>query len=127
VTYGAGYFHFINDNFTYSGFEGGDAAYDSNGNLKALKCFSAMAGYTHHWSDSFRSTGSVGYVDLENEASQGPAAYHKTYYASANLVYQIRKRLSVGLEALYGKKEVNNGDKGDVVRVQLGMTMALFE
>jgi hypothetical protein len=127
VTYGEGYFHFANDNFTYSGFEGGDAAYTAAGRLKALPFFSAMGGYTHHWSDTFRSTASVGFNNLDNASSQGPAAYHKTFYSSVNLVYQLRKRLSVGLEALYGKKEVKNGDTGDVIRVQMGVTMALFE
>ncbi len=127
VTYGEGYFHFANDNFTYTGFNGGDAAYDKNGNLTAMPFFSAMLGYTHHWTDSFRSTVSAGYNDLNNEFSEGPLAYHRTYYGSANIVYQIRKRLSVGLEALYGKKEVNDGQKGDVVRVQAGFTVALFE
>jgi hypothetical protein len=127
VTYGDGYFHFANDNFTYSGFNGGDAAYDSAGKLKALRYFSAMGGYTHQWSDAFRSTASVGYIDLDNEASQGPDAYHKTFYSSVNVVYQMKKRVSFGLEALYGKKEVNSGRTGDVIRVQLGMTMALFE
>jgi len=127
VTYGEGYFHFANDNFTYEGFNGGDAAYNASGDLRALPFFSAMGGFTHHWSDSFRSTVSVGYNNLDNESSQGPLAYHKTYYGSANFVYQIRKRLSVGVEALYGKKEVKNGDTGDVVRVQMGFTVALFE
>ena len=127
VTYGEGYFHYMNDNFTYDGFNGGDAAYDSSGDLQALACFSAMAGYTHHWSDKFRSTASFGYIDLDNEASQGPLAYHKTYYSSANLVYQLRKRLSIGLEGLYGKKEVKNGDTGDVFRIQLGLAFSLFD
>jgi hypothetical protein len=127
VTYGKGYFHYINDNFTYSGFNGGDAAFDAAGKLKALKCFSAMGGYTHKWSEKWRSTASVGYVDLDNEASQGPLAYHKTYYASANLVYRVFKRMNVGLEGLYGKKEVKNGDTGDLVRVQLGLSFSLFD
>jgi len=127
VTYGEGYFHYMNDNFTYDGFNGGDAAYDSSGDLQALACFSVMAGYTHHWSDKFRSTASFGYIDLDNEASQGALAYHKTYYSSVNLVYQLRKRLSIGLEGLYGKKEVKSGDTGDVFRVQLGLAFALFD
>jgi hypothetical protein len=127
ATYGEGYFHFANDNFTYSGFNGGDAAYDANGNLKALPFFSAMAGYTHHWTDSWRSTASFGFDHLDNSFSQGPLAYHKTYYASANVVYQIRKRLSVGLEGLYGKKETKSGADGDVFRVQLGIVWSLFD
>ncbi len=127
LTYGEGYFHFSNDKFTYAGFNGGDAAYDASGKLQALPYFSAMAGYTHHWSEKFRSTATFGYISLDNEPSQGPLAYHQTYYTSANLVYQIRHRVSVGLEGLYGKKEVQSGDTGDVFRVQLGITFALFD
>jgi hypothetical protein len=126
TTFGDGYFHVMNDNFTYTGFNGGDAAFDSAGNLKAMQCFSAMVGYTHQWTDKLRSTGSFGYVDLDNEASQGPLAYHRTYYGSVNVVYQIRKRLSIGLEGLYGKKIDNSGASGDVFRVQLGLAFALF-
>jgi hypothetical protein len=127
VTYGEGYFHYINDNFTYSGFNGGDAAFNSSGDLQALPLFSAMLGYTHHWSEKFRSTASVGYVNLENESSQGGLAYHETFYTSANLVYQLRKRLNIGIEGLYGWKEVKNGDTGDVFRVQVGLSFALFD
>ena len=35
-TYGQGIFHFCNDNFTYTGFNGGDAAYNNAGELRAL-------------------------------------------------------------------------------------------
>lgn len=126
-TYGRGYFHYMNDNFTYSGFNGGDAAFDSSGDLKALKCFSGMLGYTHYWTDKWRSTATGGFVHLDNEASQGPLAYHRTFYSSVNVVYQMRKRLSAGLEGLYGRKEVNNGDTGDVFRIQLGVQWQLFD
>ena len=54
-----------------------------------------------------------GYVKLDNESSQGSDAYHVTQYGSANLVWQLRKHLSVGLEGLYGKKEVQSGATGD--------------
>jgi len=127
ATYGHGYFHFANDNFTSSEFQGGDAAFDAAGNLKALPFFSAMAGYTHHWSDAFRSTATFGFNDLDNASSESAFAYHRTYYASANLVYQIRKRLSIGLEGLYGRKEVKSGAEGDVFRVQLGIVWSLFD
>ncbi len=126
TTYGDGYFHVINDNFTYAGFNGGDAAYNGSGELQAMQCFSAMAGYTHQWNDQFRSSASLGYVDLQNQASEGPLAYHQTYYVSGNFVYQIRKRLSVGIEALYGKKVDFSGASGDVYRIQVGLTFALF-
>jgi hypothetical protein len=40
----------------------------------------------------------------------------------------MRKRLSVGLELLYGLMEARNGvDSGDHWRLQLGMVYSLFE
>lgn len=126
-TYGRGYFHYMNDNFTYGGFNGGDAAFDSSGDLKALKCFSGMLGYTHYWTEKWRSTATGGYVHLDNADSQGPLAYHKTLYSSVNVVYQMRKRLSIGLEGLYGRKEVKSGADGDVFRFQLGIQWTLFD
>jgi hypothetical protein len=122
LTYGEGIFHFANDNFFNN-----DAAYDASGRLQALPYFGALAGYTHHWSDNFRSTASFGFINLDNELSQGPDAYHQTYYGSLNLVWQLRKRLSVGIEGLYGKKEVQSGDSGDVFRTQLGLVYSFFD
>jgi hypothetical protein len=122
LTYGEGIFRYMNDNFSDN-----DAAFDEDGDLKALPVFAAMVGYTHHWTDVFRSTATFGYVNLENERTQGPFAYDKTYYGSANIVWQLRKRLSVGLEGLYGKKETQNGNTGDVWRTQIGMVYSLFD
>jgi hypothetical protein len=122
LTYGEGIFRYLNDDFVNN-----DAAFDSSGDLKAIPCFAAMAGYTHRWTDALRSTATFGYVNLDNESTQGAFAYHKTYYGSMNLVWQLRKRLSVGLEGLYGKKEAQSGDTGDVFRVQIGMVYSLFD
>jgi hypothetical protein len=68
-----------------------------------------------------------GYVNLDNEAAQGPEAYHLTHYASGNLVWQVRSRLNIGLEGLYGKKEVQSDATGDVWRIQLGLVYSLFD
>ena len=126
LTYGQGIFAFCNDNFTYTGFNGGDAAYNNAGELRALAYFAPMVGYTHQWSAKFRSTGTFGYVNLQNEQQQTPEAYHETYYSSLNLVWQLRKRLSIGLECLYGYKDENSGAHGDVWRVQTGLVYSLF-
>jgi outer membrane murein-binding lipoprotein Lpp len=126
LTYGQGIFEFCNDNFTYAGFNGGDAGWDNSGNLKAMPYLAPMVGYTHQWSDKFRSTGTFGFVQLQNEEQETPQAYHETYYSSLNLVWQIRKRLSVGFEALYGYKVEASGGYGDVWRVQTGLVYSLF-
>jgi hypothetical protein len=73
-----------------------------------------------------RSTVSAGYVNLQNEASQGPAAYHETYYGSLNVVWQLRKHMSLGLEGLYGYKNEKSSAYGDVWRIQTGLVYSLF-
>jgi hypothetical protein len=105
-----------------------DAAFSSSGKLEPLPFYSGMFGLTHRWSDQFRSTVSYGYVNVDNTSGQSPTAYHVTHYASINLIYQLRKHLSIGLEGLYGLKEAQNGvDSGDVFRIQLGMVYSLFD
>ena len=122
VTYGEGIFRYSNDDFFPN-----DAAFDSDGDLQALPYFGVMLGFTHHWTEKWRSTVSYGYVNLDNEDSQGPDAYHETHYASANVMYRLRKRLTVGLEGLYGKKEVKSGADGDAWRIQAGLVYWLWE
>jgi hypothetical protein len=126
LTFGHGIFHFANDNFTYTGFAGGDAAYTTGGELRTLRYTAPMVGYTHRWSDEWRSTASFGYINLQNEGSQAAAAYHETYYGSLNAVWQLRKHLSIGFEGLYGYKRENSGANGDVWRFQTGLVYSLF-
>ncbi len=105
-----------------------DAAFTSTGSFEALPYWSAMAGFTHRWSEQFRSTITYGYVDLGNTLGQAPTFYHTSHYASANIIWQLRRRLSVGLEGLYGFMEARNGaDSEDHWRVQIGMVYSLFD
>jgi DcaP outer membrane protein len=122
VTYGHGLFRYFNDDFFNN-----DAAFDSSGELTAIPAFGAMIGYTHKWNDYLRSTASYGYVHLENQFSQEPSAYHQTHYASLNVVWKARKRLSIGFEALYGHKEEKSGADGDAFRLQIGALYSIFD
>jgi DcaP outer membrane protein len=123
ITYGEGIGSYSNDASTFKT----DGAFNESNNLVALPYFGLMVGYTHWWAEQWRSTVSYGYVDMDNEASQGPTAYNKTHYVSLNIVSQIRKRLSVGLEGLYGVNTVANGDRGDAFRLQVGLIYKLFD
>jgi hypothetical protein len=44
-----------------------------------------------------------------------------------NAIYQVFKRISVGLEGLYGWAEVKDGRRADVFRVQLGIHFRVFD
>jgi len=105
-----------------------DAAFKSNGDLEALPYWSIAAGFTHRWTGQFRSTITYGYVNLDNSSGQVPTFYHFSHYASANLIWQFHKRLSLGLEGLYGFKQAENGvNSGDHWRVQLGLVYSIFD
>jgi hypothetical protein len=122
------YGHGVGGQGNDSGFVNSDAAFKTNGDLEALPYWSAGFGYTHRWCDHFRSTFTYGYVNLDNTSGQVATFYHKSHYASANLIWQLRKRFSIGLEGLYGFQEARSGlDSGDHWRVQLGMVYSLFD
>src|SRR5262249_18440063 len=94
-------------------FVNSDAAFDADGNLVALRYYSAMGAFTHNWTPRLRSTVTYGYANLANTDLQPGNAYHSTHYASGNLIFQIFKRLSIGVEGLYGRREVKDGRTGD--------------
>ncbi len=121
VTYGHGLFRYSNDDFFNN-----DAAFDGDGDLEAIPYLGLMTGYTHHWSPSWRSTVSGGYVHLDNTASQAGDAYYQTVYASANVIYKWR-RLSIGVETLFGHKETKDGSDGDVFRFTGGLVYSIFD
>jgi hypothetical protein len=121
LTYGPSMFDYCNDDFVNN-----DAAFKANGEMVALPYFGAMAGYTHYWSEHWRSSASAGYVHVVNAFSQEPSAYHEAQYYSLNVIWKIRERLQVGLEGLWGWKAEKGGATGDVFRLELGLVYSLF-
>ena len=104
-----------------------DAAFTAWGALEPLEYWSAMGALTHQWTPRWSSTATYGHVNLENTALQAAAAYHESQYASINVVYQVFKRVRVGLEGLYGEKQVRSGQSNDIFRIQAGVQFALFD
>ena len=104
-----------------------DGALDSAGHLVALQYWSTLAAITHRWTPRWRSTATYGYANLENTALQSPDAFHVSHYASVNVIYQVLKRMSIGLEGLYGRKEAHDGDTADAFRIQLGVSFRIFD
>jgi hypothetical protein len=112
ATYGDGVARYVND---ISG-EDLDAAVD-HGRFKAIPVFATVAGYTHQWSDHWRSTISGGYVHAEAPDSLGPFAIDSTVYASANLMWHPTTSFRMGLEYLYGRKETLDHSERDAHRL----------
>jgi hypothetical protein len=104
-----------------------DAAFTSAGELEALPYWSIHLATTFKWNDLTRSTLTYGYVNLDNTDGQAATFYHDSTYISANIIWQLRKQLSLGVEGLYGKMEARNGvESGDHYRLQVGMVYSIF-
>jgi len=114
VSYGHGIARYVND----LGGQDLDAALD-HGSFKAIPAFATMAGYTHQWSDHWRSTVSGGYVRVNAPESLGPFTVDNTFYGSVNLVGHPTTSFRMGLEYLYGRKETENGAERDAHRLDL--------
>ncbi|HEY5656488.1 MAG TPA: DcaP family trimeric outer membrane transporter [Myxococcota bacterium] len=108
-------------------FVNSDAALNADGSLEALEYGSTMIALSHRWTPRWRSTLTHGYANLANTALQAGDAYHVSHYASVNLVYKVLKRLSVGIEGLYGYHKVNDGSDVGLYRIQVGLVYSLFD
>lgn len=81
--------------------------------LRAIPAFGYWVAYQHIWNDKWQSTATYGLVKLDNEffVPASRADYPQgmmcgSQYASINLIWQPRDGFEVGLEYLYGMREV---------------------
>lgn len=116
IAYGQGISRYINDT---SGL-GLDASPKSvsDPSLKATPAFAPYVAYQHYWTGKVRSTGTFGYVLIQNSAFDAPSTYHKTTYSEANVIWNPLGSLNVGAEFLYGWRENKNGQHNYAPRIQ---------
>lgn len=114
ATYGDGVSRYFND----LGGRGYDGAIDTNGDLKTLSAYGGYLGLTRHWNARWRSNLVGGMVMLDRDDLLAPSAFRSSRYGAANLIWAVSPNFSVGLEALYGRHELQDGRAADVTRLQ---------
>jgi hypothetical protein len=101
--------------------------------LNPLGVFGFYAGYTHEWTDEWRSTATYSHLELHDVPNTAAFAnyYERGDYLSINLIYHIREcsnnntknalahYLFAGGEALYGQKQEMDGAYGTDWRFML--------
>ena len=95
-----------------------DGVVDADGTLQALDQWGGWAGYGHPWNDRWRSTLTWGRVYLQRSDLLAADAFRRSDYAAVNLIYAPAPSWSWGMELLYGRLQQQDGDSGDVFRVQ---------
>ena len=95
---------------------------DASGNLQPLALMAFTAGYDHYWTPRL-STNAVYSVGLINdEPYLADTLNQQLDYGAVNLLYWfLADRAWAGVEYLYGRRELVNGDNGTANRLQFAV------
>lgn len=97
------------------------AAYNATAaTLRAQRAYGGFAGAQHFWAEGLRSNLVYGFTRDHNDTGFGPivALNRSTSQAHANLVWSPVKEMDVGLEYIWGQRKTEDGQKGDLDRIQ---------
>jgi hypothetical protein len=111
----------------YSDTNGGtsDAAFDSNGNLEALKSGGGFVAYQHYWNERWNSSVVYGRLQVDNSDGQAADALHKDQYSALNLIWNPKGSLNLGVELMHGTLEHKDGSDVGATRIQLSAQVDL--
>jgi hypothetical protein len=114
--YGEGIASYMND----GGVDLAPAGAPGDLDAEAVPLLGLSLYYDHYWNDELST--SIGYsrTEVDNTSFQAPEAYNLGEYASVNLLYTPRSASNVllGAELLWGRREDNDGEDGEDVRIQ---------
>jgi len=100
---------------------GQDAVYDTvNNALVALPVYSTYIGYEHWWTETLRSTGTFGFVFVDNPEIQTPDSLRQTTRASFNISWSPVQRIDLIAEFLAGRRVNKDRQDGRAGQLQLG-------
>uniref|UniRef100_UPI0026357164 DcaP family trimeric outer membrane transporter n=1 Tax=uncultured Hyphomonas sp. TaxID=225298 RepID=UPI0026357164 len=92
---------------------------EADGDIELIDQWSAVLALRHHWNDAWRSNFAVSMSEADNPDTVAGTTNETVQSAHANLIWQVAKPLSLGGELIYGERETEAGDNGDLKRVQL--------
>ena len=95
-----------------------DAVVGEDGKLHVLTEWGAYAGYTHYWSESWRSNLVYGVLRMPHSSLLTAGDFHDSHYGAANLLWTPVPTLTVGLELLHGRLEVQDNRYNTDTRIQ---------
>ena len=101
------------------------AVVDDDGDLETISSVSGYIAYRHFWTPQWRTQ--LVYGVFEGDADTdltGEAVNASAQSAHVNLLYSPNKALTFGVEYLYASRELENGEDGDLNRVQFGAKYA---
>lgn len=104
--------------YMYTNFE--DAVYDAaDGELDTLDQWGGFVAYRHYWIDTLRSSLIYSYGEADNDTDLVGFDVNKRFQSvHANLIWSPVPSMNVGVEYLWGQRELENDEDGDLNRFQ---------
>ncbi|EED36885.1 secreted protein of porin family [Luminiphilus syltensis NOR5-1B] len=99
-----------------------DGYVDINGDVETFDQMGGYLAYRHLWSQAWESSIGYSYSAADNPSDVDSSSWAKEYHSfHANLKYKPAPGLWIGGEYIYASKELENGDKGDLDRIQMAV------
>ncbi|MDR1075174.1 MAG: hypothetical protein LBL59_02405 [Xanthomonadaceae bacterium] len=99
-----------------------DAMMDANGELDAIDSLAGYVGWQHRFNSKLRTNLIYARSDYDiDDVRLNPFRSDITRNVQsvrANLMYSPMPRINLGAELMYGRREVEDGQKGDITRLQ---------
>ena len=93
---------------------------DGEGNIELIPISTGFIAYQHWWSDRWRSNWVLSAAEADIDINRMPASLTESVMSShLNLVWSPLPETSIGLEWLYGRRTLANGETGILNRLQL--------
>jgi hypothetical protein len=97
-----------------------DAVLDASGNIDSLDGYAGFFAYRHMWTDKLRSTLSYAMQEYDYDSILSSSTANTSSSSwTVNLFYSPLPKLDIGAEYRSATAERENGDDGDLDRVQL--------
>ena len=95
-----------------------DAVLDADGRIALPNQWLATAAYRHYWTPALRSTLALSGLRSSLPADGAGSINKSAESAHLNLIWSPVARTNFGVEYIYGRREIQSGDKGSLNRVQ---------
>ena len=83
--------------------------------------YGGVVSYQHFWMENLRSTVMYSLAERDNDLNFVTDTANKQYQSvHANLIWSPIPRVNMGIEYIWGYREIENGEDGDINRVQAG-------
>ena len=95
-----------------------DGSVDRRGNIALNSVYGGFLSYQHYWTPSWRSTLAYGFGQIDNPGFVAQSVSQQVQSVHVNLLWSPLLQTTIGLEYIYALRELEDGRRGDLQRVQ---------